>query len=205
MLTLHRAAVLVADPAAPPIHDGAVLVDGATVAAIGPYRAVAGARERAWGGLLVPGLCNPHGQWLLERAYHPDPREELGSEPLTEAAAAGLFGELDQERRGGSARRGLQRMLAYGTTAVAGPFELPVVRTAVARSGLVALDGDGAEGGLDPLAGTGLAQAVHRPLAVGGRADFAVFDVSSVAELESAGAGRCLATVLGGRLLYRRR
>ncbi|GAA2252811.1 MULTISPECIES: hypothetical protein [Kitasatospora] len=209
MLTLHRAAVLVVDPAAPPVHDGAVLVDGGVVAATGPYRPVAGARERTWDGLLVPGLRNPYGQWLLERAYHPDPREELGSEPLSGAAYAEAFGgepgELDQERRGGSARRGLQRMLAYGTTAVAGPFELPVVRTAVARSGLVALAGDGAEGGLDPLAGTGLAQAVHRPLAVGGRADFAVFDVSSVAELEAAGAGCCLATVLGGRLLYRRR
>ncbi|MFB7664141.1 hypothetical protein ACFC1R_09370 [Kitasatospora sp. NPDC056138] len=209
MLTLHRAAVLLADPAAPPIDDGAVLVDGGLVASVGPYRPVAGAREREWDGLLVPGLCNPYGQWLLERAYHPDPREELGSEPLSgEALAEALArvpGVADREWRSGSARRGLQRMLAYGTTAVAGPFELPVVRTAVARSGLVALPGEGAVGGLDPLVAGGLKETVHRPLTVGGRADFAVFGVSSVAELEAAGAGCCLATVLGGRLLYRRR
>ncbi|GAA2139838.1 hypothetical protein GCM10009760_22520 [Kitasatospora kazusensis] len=199
MLTLHRASVLLPDPAAPSITDGAVLVDGAAVLAFGPYASVpaGGARVREWDGLLTPGLLNPHGHWLLECAYHPDPREDLGTEPLMLAA--------DGERRGGSARRGLQRMLGYGTTAVAGPFELPVVRTAVARSGLHALPGDGTAGGLDPLAATGLRGAVHRPLTVGGRADFAVFDAASAAELERAGAGGCLATVLGGRLLYRRR
>ncbi|GAA0684264.1 hypothetical protein GCM10010193_42580 [Kitasatospora atroaurantiaca] len=197
MLTLHRAAQLLADPTAPSITDGAVLVDGAVIAAVGPYEPVAGTRVREWDGLLTPGLLNPYGQWLLERAYHPDPREELGDEPL--------MLEVDEARRGGSARRGLQRMLGYGTTAVAGPFELPAVRTAVARSGLVSLPGEGAAGGLDPLASAGLAAAVHRPLTVGGRADFAVFDVRSAAELEERGAGCCLATVLGGRLLYRRR
>ncbi|MDH6577642.1 hypothetical protein [Kitasatospora sp. MAP5-34] len=205
MLTLHRAALLLADPAAPSITDGAVLVDGAVVVAVGSYAPVEGARMREWDGLLTPGLLNPYGHWLLETAYHPDPREELGVEPLLPDF------EVDDQRRGGSARRGLQRMLGYGTTAVAGPFSQAAVRTAVARSGLVALPGEGLAGGLDPLASAGptrpagLAGAVHRPLTVGGRADFAVFDVRSVAELESGGAGSCLATVLGGRLLYRRR
>ncbi|MFJ1703484.1 hypothetical protein [Kitasatospora sp. NPDC088346] len=221
MLTLHRAALLVpdpADPAAPSITDGAVLVDGARVAALGPYRELAdrGARVREWGGLLLPGLRNPFGQRLLERAYHPDPREELGAEPL--------LLEVDPDRRGGSARRGLQRMLAYGTTAVAGPFELPVVRTAVARSGLTALPGVALPGAelpgaelpgaelpgdgparLDPLAVGTPGEMVHRALTVGAAADFAVFDAPSVEALARAGAGCCLATVLGGRLLYRRR
>ncbi|MEU9128336.1 hypothetical protein AB0D08_09545 [Kitasatospora sp. NPDC048540] len=202
MLTLHRAALLApdpADPAAPSIPDGAVLVDGAVVAAFGPYRELAGggARVREWGGLLLPGLRNPYGHWLLERAYHPDPREELGSEPLLTEVAA--------DRRGGSARRGLQRMLAYGTTAVAGPFELPAVRTAVTRSGLTALPGDGAPGGLDPLAAGAPGELVHRALTVGGAADFALFEAESVEELARLGAGCCLATVLGGRLVYRRR
>ncbi len=204
MLTLHRAALLLAtvltpSGAAPLITDGAVLVDGAVVVAVGPFAPVEGARVREWDGLLTPGLLNPYGRWLLETAYHPDPREELGDEPLLPDF------EVDAQRRGGSARRGLQRMLGYGTTAVAGPFSLPVVRTAVARSGLVALPGEGAAGGLDPLASAGPAAAVHRPLTVGGRADFAVFDVSSVEELADAGAGSCVATVLGGRLVYRRR
>ncbi|WP_354641932.1 hypothetical protein [Kitasatospora camelliae] len=205
MLTLHRAALLVADPAdpaAPSITDGAVLVDGSAVAALGPFAdlaagAGAAARVRDWGGLLLPGLRNPAGGWLLETAYHPDPREELGAEPL--------LVEVGEEARGGSARRGLQRMLGYGTTAVAGPFRLPAVRTAVTRSGLAALPGDGRSGGLDPLTGGTVADLVHRPLAVGGPADFAVFAADSVEELQLRGAGCCLATVLAGRLLYRRR
>lgn len=197
MLTLHRAALLLTDPAAPPIPGGAVLVDGDRVAALGPYAPVAGARVREWGGLLTPGLRNPYGGWLLEHAYHPDPREDLGSEPLDL--------EVDDARRAGSARRGLQRMLAHGTTAVAGPFTLPAVRTAVARSGIAELPGTGAPGPLDPLATAALAEAVHRPLALGGRADFAVFDAASASELEQRGAGCCVATVLAGRLVYRRR
>ncbi|MEV6206592.1 hypothetical protein [Kitasatospora sp. NPDC051914] len=202
MLTLHRAALLLADPADPAaqaVPDGAVLVDGAGVAWLGPYaeRPGTSARLREWPGLLVPGLLNPYGAWLLERLYHPDPREELGDRPLAVEVPEGALG--------GSARRGLQRMLGHGTTAVAGPFEHPAVRTAVARSGLTAVPGDGAEGGLDPLAGRSLARAVHRPLRAGGPADFAVFDAASPAALEQAGAGCCLATVLGGRLLYRGR
>ncbi|MCU7823278.1 hypothetical protein [Kitasatospora sp. DSM 101779] len=202
MLTLHRAALLIADPAAPAAPasaDGAVLVDGGLVAWVGPYadRPDTAARLREWPGLLVPGLLNPYGACQLERRYHPDPREELGADPLVL--------DVPDERRGGSARRGLQRMLGHGTTAVAGPFAHPAVRTAVARSGLTAVPGDGADGGLDPLAGRTLAEAVHRPLRTGGPADFAVFAAGSAAELERSGAGCCLATVLGGRLLYRGR
>ncbi|MEV4558624.1 hypothetical protein AB0K51_16765 [Kitasatospora sp. NPDC049285] len=203
MLTLHRAALLLPDPADPtasPIVDGAVLVDGATIARLGPFADVAGARVREWPGLLVPGLVNRHGAWLLEHAYHPDPREEAGERPLPPPA------ELTDERWGASARRGLQRMLGHGATAVTGPFERAAVRTAVARSGLHPLGGDGtsAPGELDPLADATPASAVHRPLTVGGPADFAVFAVGSVAEWEQRG-GACLATVLGGRLLYRGR
>ncbi|RKE20703.1 hypothetical protein [Streptomyces sp. TLI_171] len=200
MLTLHRAAVLVADPAAPSLPDGAVLVDGALVAAIGPYRELAGgpARLREWPGVLVPGLVNRHAGWLLEHAYHPDPREESGEQPLPPPDGLG------EEQWGGSARRGLQRMLGCGATAVAGPFTRAAVRTAVARSGLRPLPGDGTPGPLDPLAAGPLAAAVERPLRVGGAADFAVFDAASAAELEHGGAS-CLATVLGARLLYRRK
>ncbi|MGW4383794.1 hypothetical protein [Kitasatospora sp. NPDC004531] len=194
MLTLHRARLLVADPTAPSVVDGAVLVDGARVAGIGPFSGFAGstARVREWDGVLVPGLVNRHGRWLLESAYHPDPREELGDRPLSPS------GELSEERWGGSARRGLQRMLGFGATALTGPFDRVSVRTAVARSGLHVLPGDGGEGALDPMDGRPLIAAVHRPLTVGGAADFAVFD-------ELGAGARCLATVLGGRLLFRRR
>ncbi|MFF0389058.1 hypothetical protein ACFYS8_10220 [Kitasatospora sp. NPDC004615] len=199
MLTLHRAREVVADPAAPSIVDGAVLVDGTTVAAIGPFAELASgsARVRDWDGVLVPGLVNRHGRWLLESAYHPDPREELGDQPLLPS------GELSEERWGGSARRGLQRMLGFGATAVTGPFDRASVRTAVARSGFHVVAGDGAPGPLSPLDGRPLAAAAHRPLTVGGPADFAVFDARTLEELETGAS--CLATVLGGRLLYRRR
>ncbi|MGW7443802.1 amidohydrolase family protein [Kitasatospora sp. NPDC054795] len=249
MLTLHRAAFVLpdpADPTAPSIADGAVVVRGELVEAVGPYGELAaahpGARVRDWGAaVLTPGLRNPYGHRLLERAYHPDPREEVGVEPV----ADGLAGSTDEARCGASARRGLQRMLGYGVTAVAGPFERTSVRTAVARSGVVGLPGApasagpaasagptgptgsagpagpaGASGGpgdvgagpLDPLAVLPLAEAVYGRVAAGRRADFAVFAVAggggggaeAVSGAEPA-AGGCLATVLGGRLVYRRR
>ncbi|MEU9041879.1 MULTISPECIES: imidazolonepropionase-like domain-containing protein [unclassified Kitasatospora] len=237
MLTLHRAAFVLpdpADPAAPSIADGAVVVRGEHVEAVGPYEdlvaAHPGARVRDWGSaLLAPGLRNPYGHWLLERAYHPDPREEIGVEPV----ADGLVGSTDEVRCGASARRGLQRMLGFGVTAVAGPFERASVRTAVARSGLAGLPGSSGSSGvssgagagpLDPLAVLPFAEAVYGRVAAGGRADFAVFAVSAsvsvsagvptvvAAVVPAAGEGRaepvaggCLATVLGGRLVYRRR
>ncbi|MCX4754477.1 hypothetical protein [Kitasatospora purpeofusca] len=174
MLTLHRAALVLPDPADPtaPSHvDGAVLVRDALVEAVGPYPELAAAqptaRVRDWGdALLGPGLRHPDGHRLLERAYHPDPREELGDAPVPD----GLVGEADEARCGASARRGLQRMLGFGVTAVAGPFERASVRTAVARSGLVALPGAGSAGsvGLPPVglpgaAGAGSAGSVGLP------------------------------------------
>ncbi|MQS13632.1 hypothetical protein F7Q99_15470 [Streptomyces kaniharaensis] len=231
MLTLHRAAFVLpdpADPTAPSLEDGAVLVRGELVEAVGSFDALTaehpGARVREWGqAVLTPGLRNPYGHWLLERAYHPDPREEIGVEPVRD----GLVGEVDDARCGASARRGLQRMLGFGVTAVAGPFERAAVRTAVARSGLVgsaggpvagAGEGEAAreaasEGPLDPLAVLPLAAAVHGRVVAGGRADFAVFTVSAAPAASAIGGegggrpmpGGCLATVLGGRLVYRRR
>ncbi|MFF0411800.1 hypothetical protein ACFYUY_15320 [Kitasatospora sp. NPDC004745] len=288
MLTLHRAALVLpdpADPTAPSLADGAVLVRGERVEAVGAYAGLAaahpGARVRDWGAaVLTPGLRNPYGHRLLERDYHPDPREGIGVEPLVDglvdagdagaagatagpgaAGAAGALGGAggagalgasgDDARCGASARRGLQRMLGFGVTAVAGPFERSPVRTAVARSGLVALPGDpatgadadrgaapGAAGGrlLDPLAVLPLSRAVHGRVTVGGRADFAVFPAGRGAVGDGLGDGRfggavgatgdeagdeagageaavgvgplpggCLATVLAGRLVYRRR
>nr|WP_223242332.1 hypothetical protein [Streptomyces sp. CBMA123] len=225
-MTLHRAAFLLpdpADPTAPSFADGAVVVRGELVEALGPYPELAAAhpsaRVRDWGNaVLTPGLRNPCGQRLLERDYHPDPREEIGVEPV----ADGLVGCTDEARYGASARRGLQRMLGFGVTAVAGPFERASVRTAVARSGLVALPGGagaldaaapdadavGASevvGVLDPLAVLPLMRAVHGRVAAGGRADFAVFPVVAAAGGVEPASGGCLATVLGGRLVYRRR
>ncbi|WP_443035284.1 amidohydrolase family protein [Streptomyces sp. BE20] len=209
MLTLHRAARVLpdpADPTAPSYADGAVLVRGELIEAVGPYDGLAAehpaARVRDWGdGLLTPGLRNPYGRWLLECAYHPDPREGIGDEPVP-GGPEGLGGPADEARCGASARRGLQRMLGFGVTAVAGPFERASVRTAVARSGLGVPGGAGVEEGpLDPLAVLPFVEAVHGRLGVGGRADFAVFAPGA----DGPRAGGCLATVLAGRLVFRRR
>ncbi|MET8623671.1 hypothetical protein ABZW30_07925 [Kitasatospora sp. NPDC004669] len=210
MLTLHRAALVLpdpADPTAPSFADGAVVVRGERIEAVGPYPELAAAhpaaRVRDWGAaVLTPGLRNPYGQRALERDYHPDPREGIGVDPLVDE----LVGCADETRCGASARRGLQRMLGFGVTAVAGPFQRASVRTAVARSGLVTLPGQAEPeaGPLDPLAVLPLARAVHGRVAAGGRADFAVFAVETEGNSGPLPGG-CLATVLGGRLVYRRR
>ncbi|MCS0639099.1 hypothetical protein NX801_26340 [Streptomyces sp. LP05-1] len=166
MLTIHR----------PPSGDS-LLVDGDRIVAVGPYEELAaargaGARTREWAGSLAPGRYEPDAVRLLETLYWPDPREadELGTEPFPAGRTA-----MTDTRWGGSARRGLQRMLGRGVTAVAGPFTRAPVRTAVQRSGV-------------------LVGAVAPPPVVGGRADFTVL----------AGDGSCLVTVVGGRLVYRR-
>ncbi|MGW4568447.1 imidazolonepropionase-like domain-containing protein [Streptomyces sp. NPDC004561] len=220
MLTIH-AAPLVLPVGAAPVVDGAVVVDGDRIAAVGPYEEVAagapGARVRRWPGVLTPGLRQWHSLWLLRKCYHPDPREadELGELPLWGERLAAL-GELTETRWAGSVRRGVQRMLRYGTTAVASPgarISDPLVATAVARSGLIVVGAREAPGmllgerpDLDPFAeGHDLPGTVHGPLAVGGRADLAVFDVPDETALTERGAATCVATVLAGRLVHRRR
>ncbi|GGO53047.1 hypothetical protein [Streptomyces lasiicapitis] len=180
MLTLHRVrGVTAADGTIALGH--AVVVDGARFAAIAPYEDLLAtygdrARVRDWAdGTLTPGRYEPNAVALLESTYWPDPRESeaLGTEPLTGPALAAL--DMPDTRWGASARRGVQRLLAAGTTALAGPFTHPAVRTAVARSGLRDC----------PVA----------PPVPGGGADFAVLTPD----------GTCLATAIAGRLLFRRR
>ncbi|MFE0461337.1 hypothetical protein ACFW1A_19030, partial [Kitasatospora sp. NPDC058965] len=138
MLTLHRAST-----------GPAVLVQDDRIAGLGPFEELAaahpGARVRDWGGArLTAGRLAADGARLLERCYHPDPREELGTEPLPLPAdlAEGRYGGL-----GGSARRGVQRLLAAGTTALVGPFGEPAVLVAVRRSGLPVVAAGSAEPG----------------------------------------------------------
>lgn len=171
MLTLHTGT------------DGrAVVISGGRLAAVGPVAELLTrygdrVRVRDWPGVLTPGRHEPDAVALLEHAYWPDPREadELGTEPLTGAALTALA--PTDSRWGASARRGVQRLLASGTTALAGPFTRPTVRSAVQRCGIRV----GPPG--------------PRALAPDDAADFAVL----------APDGRCLATVLGGRLVYRSR
>lgn len=212
MRTLHTADAVLAGPGAAPLTGGAVLVDGAAVAAVGPLDELTAAhpeaRVRRWPGLLTPGLAHRGAAALLERAYHPDPREAdlLGTEPVTGDALAALA--LDDTRRGASARRGLQRLLRHGVTAVAGPFPSPAVHRAVTRAGLVLLpagDPDAPVPPLGPLAGHRAPEAAFAgTLAPGARADFAAFDAPDSAALRERGTCCCVATVLAGRLAQRR-
>ncbi|MEV0923579.1 hypothetical protein AB0I99_00310 [Streptomyces spongiicola] len=217
MLTIHAADLLLPGGREAPVPGGAVAVLGSGIAAVGPYREVAAAypraRVRRWPGVLTPGLCNPYGPELLERAYHPDPREadELGTEPITGAALAAL--EMTDARWGAGARRGAQRMLAHGTVVVAGDFRRRAVLDAVTRAGLGreerVTEPEGRPS-LDPFEGRPAAEAFLEPLGPGAAgADFAVFDVppdgDPFAALREHGARSCVATVLGGRLVYRRR
>ncbi|MEU1038283.1 hypothetical protein ACFYP4_24720 [Streptomyces sp. NPDC005551] len=199
MLTLH-----VAEQS----PEAAVLVDGAAVAAVGRYEELVAAhpdaKVRRWPGILTPGLLNPYGPELLEAMYHPDPREAdgFGTKPIGGERARRIF-RADPARVGASARRGIQRMLAHGTVAVAGELRSPAVAEAVRRVGLAV--------GRRPDRLPGPAALSPSPLIVlpalvpGGPARFAVFDVADRAELVRRGAGTCVATVIGGRLVYRSR
>ncbi|WP_030201823.1 hypothetical protein [Streptomyces sp. NRRL S-87] len=217
MRTLHAAPLVLPGGAAAPLAGGALLVEADRIAAIGPQAELAEAyptaRIREWPGVLTPGLRQPRAAWLLTRCYFPDPREYalLGAEVLGPRALADLA--PDAARMAGSVRRGLQQMLRHGTTAVALPPGDPALTAPAARLGLrpaapAADPGDRTESAadLDPLAAAGsLAAAVHVPLALGAPADFAVFDAPDEPALLTRGAASCVATVLGGRLLYRGR
>ncbi|MDN0193610.1 hypothetical protein [Streptomyces sp. S.PNR 29] len=190
----------------------ALAVEGAWIAAAGPLEQLAAAHPRArvrqWPGILTPGLVNMHGTELLEEAYHPDPREadQLGTEPLTGDALAALA--LDDARWGASARRAVQRMLAHGTVAAAcEELRNRAVRDAVHRSGLGVVGRLGRPGGvpsLDPYA-SGLPVRFAPPRERGSAARFAFFDVPDEAALPGVGAASCVATVVDGRLVHRRR
>ncbi|KOG51499.1 hypothetical protein ADK76_35920 [Streptomyces griseoflavus] len=181
MLTIHRVHAVRRAADGAPVPGHAVVVSGDRIEAIGPYEELyerygERARVREWDGVLTPGRHEPDGAALLETAYYPDPQE------ADDLGTAPLTGDaltalgMTGTRWGQSARRGTQRLLATGTTSVSGPFAHPAVRTAVARSGLRDRPGP-------------------QPLAPGAHADFAVLTED----------GRCVVTVLGGRLVYRGR
>ncbi|MEU9142805.1 hypothetical protein [Streptomyces sp. NPDC048349] len=214
MLTLHTAELLVPGAGSAPLTGGAVLVEGDRIANVGPYEDLAAvhphARARRWPGVLTPGLLVRGADVLLERTYYPDdPYEsaELGTDPISGADALEAL-KMTEVRWGHSARRGTQKLLARGVVAVAGRFTVPAVRTAVARSGLAILPPAPYEGApaLDPFAGRDAAEeAFHGVLEQGAPARFAVFAVPDPAALPVQGATTCVATVIGGRLLHRRR
>ncbi|MEV0529381.1 hypothetical protein AB0I66_38790 [Streptomyces sp. NPDC050439] len=188
--------------------EAAVLVDGASVAAVGPYEELAAAhpdaRVRRWPGILTPGLLNVYGPELLEATYHPDPREadRFGTEPIGGERARAVF-RTDPSRLGASARRGVQRLFAHGTVAVAGELRARPVIDTVRRAGLAI--GRRPERLQGPVSLSPTPLVLLPPLTKGGPARFAIFGVTDRAELVRRGAGTCVATVVEGRLVYRAR
>ena len=196
MLTLHAT------------DDGCVVVEGERVRALGPYEELAAAhpqaRVRRWPGILTPGLLNPYGPEILEHTYHPDPREAdtYGTVPIGGERAREIF-RADPSRLGASARRGVQRLFAHGTVALAGEVRAKPVLDVVQRSGLVfGARPDRLPG---PVSLSPAPMVLLPALVVGGPARFAVFDVRDRADLVRRGASTCVATVIGGRLVYRGR
>lgn len=200
MLTLH---VAERSP------DAAVLAEGASIAAVGPYEDLAAAhpdaRVRRWPGILTPGLLNPYGPELLEATYHPDPREadQLGTEPIVGERARAIF-RADPSRLGASARRGVQRLLAHGTVAVAGELRARPVIDTVRRAGL-ALAAQRPPNLPGPASLSPTPLILLPKLTAGAPARFAIFDVPDRAELVRQGATTCVATVIAGRMVYRAR
>lgn len=188
--------------------EAAVLVDGASVAAVGPFDELAAAhpaaRVRRWPGILTPGLLNVYGPELLEATYHPDPREAdwLGTEPIGGERAKALF-RVDPSRVGASARRGVQRLFAHGTVAIAGELRSRPVADTVRRAGLAIAHRPPNLPGPASLSPTPL--VLLPPLTPGAPARFAIFDVPTRADLVDRGAGTCVATVTAGRMVYRSR
>lgn len=103
MLTIHAADELRTSWDAEPLKDGAVAVEGSTVAAVGPLAEVAdrfpGARVRNWPGALGPGLVH---EGPLPDA--PSPRERVHA-VLKGGAVAVLEAYVDSpELRSAAAR-----------------------------------------------------------------------------------------------------
>jgi cytosine/adenosine deaminase-related metal-dependent hydrolase len=137
VLTVHTADVVL-PMSADAIPDGAVLVDGASVAAVGPREQVLadnpGVRVRAHRGILTPGLVNAHAH-LQYTDFH-----DLAStgKPFPEwlAMVAARRSTFDDAAWQSSTRRGIHLALSTGTTAVADIVTDPAVLPTLARSGL---------------------------------------------------------------------
>lgn len=137
MLTVHTADVVL-PMSGEAIHDGAVLVDGAAIAAVGPRAHVLadnpGVRVRVHRGLLTPGLVNAHSH--LQYTDFNDLASTGKPFPEWLAMVAARRATFDDAAWQSSARRGIHLAIRSGTTAVADIVTDPAVMPTLARSGL---------------------------------------------------------------------
>ncbi|MDX6201154.1 MAG: aminodeoxyfutalosine deaminase [Frankiales bacterium] len=137
VLTVHTADVVL-PIVSEAIPDGAVLVDGASIAAIGPrddvLAAHPAARVREHRGVLTPGLVNAHAH--LQYTDFADLASTGKPFPEWIAMVAARRSTFDDAAWQSSARRGIHLALSSGTTAVADIVTDPAVLPTLARSGL---------------------------------------------------------------------
>jgi cytosine/adenosine deaminase-related metal-dependent hydrolase len=137
MQTLHSAPIVL-PVSAEPLGDGAVLVDGDRVVAVGPRPDLAaahpGVRERRWAGVLTPGLVNAHAH--LQYTDFED-LNALGQPfPVWIGELTARRSTFTEAMWCESARRGVNLMLDSGTTAVADIVTDACVLAPTARSGI---------------------------------------------------------------------
>jgi len=135
--TLHAAPVVL-PVCAPPVRDGAVVLDGDRVVWVGPRRDWAGpAAEVEWPGVLTPGLVNGHSH-LQYSAYADkcvpgvDFLEWIADHPRRNRSMT----EEDWRR---STADGVAALLRAGCTAAADICAYPVVVDVLAESGLAGI------------------------------------------------------------------
>lgn len=141
----------------PPLADGAVLVDGDRIVAVGPATALAADAERVHevDGVLLPGLVDGHIHLELADAVA---LAVPGPAHAHSAAVRGLVAGWDADAWSRSARRGVQAVLRGGATAVgdivhAGPAVPAAVRSGLVGDSCVEVTGVDAEHADEALAG----------------------------------------------------
>jgi cytosine/adenosine deaminase-related metal-dependent hydrolase len=138
VLTLHTADVVL-PMTAEPIRDGALLLDGDQVAAVGTRKDLEtdGVRVRAHRGVLMPGLVNAHTH--LQYTDFNDLALTGKAFPEWIATVAARRSTFDDAQWQSSARRGIHQAITTGTTAVADIVTDPAVLPVLARSGLAGI------------------------------------------------------------------
>ncbi|WP_436776995.1 amidohydrolase family protein [Yinghuangia sp. YIM S09857] len=137
-LTIHAAPVVLTMTGEPPLHEGAVVVDGDRIAAVVPAAEAVErfpeARVRRWRGVLTPGLVNAHTHLQFTDFGH----LAASGLPFPEWLASLNRDRADytEARWQESARRGVHLLLKSGTTAVADIVSNRPALVPVARSGI---------------------------------------------------------------------
>jgi cytosine/adenosine deaminase-related metal-dependent hydrolase len=136
--TVHAAPVVL-PVTGEPIRNGAVLVEGDRIVAVGPREAIEanGARVREWPGVLTPGLVNAHTH--LQYTDYAD--LATSGLPFFEwiRTLTARRQEWTPAQWQESARRGAHEVLRTGTTAVGDVVTDVAVLPVLARSGLAGI------------------------------------------------------------------